>query len=163
MNNPLRNRPGILLSVCLCALYIASLCSGQTAPVIGLHENTPNVTAFTHARIVVSPEKVIEDATLIARDGSIESVGRDIDIPPDAVVHSLAGKTLYPGFIDLYTHYGIPEKLPDNTDSGTLHWNAAVRPERNTASLFQADVESVVSLPVGCTNQTVRGEYPIIC
>jgi len=139
MKIPFRNRLGIILTVCLCAFCIPTVSSGQTAPVIGLHENTPNVTAFTNVRIVVSPKTVIEDATLVARDGSIESVGRDIDIPPDAVVHSLEGKTIYPGFIDLYTHYGIPEKLPDSTDTVTLHWNAAVRPERNTAGLFQAD------------------------
>ena len=55
----------------------------QTAPVIGLHENTPNVIAFTNARLITAPGTILDNATLVIRNGYIDGVGENIDIPPD--------------------------------------------------------------------------------
>lgn len=126
--------------------FRAQNCPGQTAPVIGLHENTPNVLAFKNARIVTAPGTVLEKAVLVVRDGHVEAVGSDIPAPPDAVVYDLAGKTIYPGFIDLYTHYGLPEKPAGSADSGALYWNTAVRPERSAAESFHPDEKAAQSL-----------------
>ena len=121
-------------------------CPGQTAPVIGLYENTPNVLTFKNARIVVAPGNVLENAVLVVRDSHVEAVGSGVPTPPDAVVYDLAGKTIYPGFIDLYTHYGLPEKPAGSTDSGVLYWNTAVRPERTAAESFHPDEKAAQPL-----------------
>ncbi|MFL3657641.1 MAG: hypothetical protein ACJ07L_06245 [Opitutales bacterium] len=48
---------------------------------------------------------------MILRDSLIESVAQSTSIPDDARVWYLSEKTIYPGFIDAYTHYGMPSGL----------------------------------------------------
>ncbi len=137
MNRFLPN--ALLLSI----LAIAGLGSvawpDPTAPVLGLHENTPSVVALLNARIVTRPGIILERATLVMRDGRIEAVGATVAAPADAVTRDLAGKTVYPAFIDLYTHYGIPENQPADSGTGARHWNEAVRPETMAAAIFHPD------------------------
>lgn len=64
-----------------------------TRPVEGLRSNTPDVHALVGARIVVSPGHVIEQGTVVVRDGRIEAVGR-VETPADARVWELSGKTI---------------------------------------------------------------------
>lgn len=61
----------------------------------------PQIYALTNAKIVVAPGKVIEKGTIVLRDGLIEDVGANISVPADAVEIDLAGKTIYPGLIDI--------------------------------------------------------------
>jgi hypothetical protein len=44
----------------------------------GLRDNTPRWHAITGARIVVSPDKVIEKGTLVMRDGVVTAVGANV-------------------------------------------------------------------------------------
>jgi hypothetical protein len=59
----------------LIVLLFANASHAQTTPPDGIRKNTPTVHAFTNARIVQSPGKVIEKGTLVIRDGVISSVG----------------------------------------------------------------------------------------
>lgn len=129
-----------ILSLAASGLFLfPSLSYQQTAPVIGLHENTPNVVALTNARIVTAPGSVIETGTLVIRDGNIAAVGTDTPIPSDAVVRDMTGKTLYPGFIDMYTHYGLTSAAAGENTAETRHWHESVRPERSAAAIFAHD------------------------
>jgi imidazolonepropionase-like amidohydrolase len=102
--------------------------SGQTTPVEGLRDHPPAVHALTGARIVVSPERVLESATLVIRHGVIEAVGANVAIPADARVWDLTGRTLYPGFIDAYTSAGMRDELDDDEEErSTGYWNPQVR------------------------------------
>src|SRR5213592_2925927 len=76
----------------------------STTPPTGLRDNTPTVHAFTGARLVVSPGKTIEHGVLVIRDGVVTAAGdqADVTVPPDARVWDVAGRTIYPGFIDAY-------------------------------------------------------------
>ena len=58
--------------------------------------------AITGARLVISPGKELENATLLIRDGRISAVGTGLAIPPDARVHDLKDCTIYAGFIDAH-------------------------------------------------------------
>ncbi len=124
----------------------ARICNAQTAPAFGLHENTPNVVAFTGARIVIAPGKILKKAVLVVRDEQIEAVGQDVKIPPDAVVRDAGGKTIYPGFIDLYTHYGIPGDSQENSGTGSQHWNPSVRAGVEAAKLFKPDEDTAADM-----------------
>ncbi|MFC1573615.1 amidohydrolase family protein [Candidatus Latescibacterota bacterium] len=137
-------QPSVVIALLLMILFSGALCYGQTAPAVGLHSNTPNVIALTNARITLSPGHVLEKATLVIRDGYIEDVGDDISIPPDAVVKDIGGKSIYPGFIDLYSHYGMPQSVSDTT--GPQNWNPVVRAERKAADLFQTDKNEAQNL-----------------
>ncbi|NYZ61784.1 CIA30 family protein [Luteimonas deserti] len=48
--------------------------------------------------------EVIERGTVLVRDGRIEAVGRDPDIPDGIAVVDGAGRTLLPGLIDAHVH-----------------------------------------------------------
>ncbi len=112
---------------------------GQTEPVVGLHENTPKIFALTNARIVTKPGNVLDNATLLIRDGHIEQVTTKVDIPSDAVIRDLSGKTIYPGFIDLYTNYAIGPEADENVSSGAKHWNPFVLAQRRASAMLAQD------------------------
>lgn len=83
----------------------------STERVEGLRDNTPRWHALTGARIVLAPGKIIEKGTLVLRDGRIAALGADVPVPAGARVWSLAGRTIYPGFIDLASTVGVPASM----------------------------------------------------
>lgn len=115
-------------SLILCLLLLVpGMAQSQTTPVEGLRDNTPAVHALTGARIVVAPGKVLEDATLVVRDGVIEAVGTGVRVPADARVWDVRGQTLYPGFIDAYADLGMPGEAPEADERGAVSWNRQLR------------------------------------
>lgn len=60
----------------------------------------PDVHAFTNARIVVAPGRVVEKGTLVIRGGLVAAAGADAPVPPDARVWDLAGRTVVPAFVE---------------------------------------------------------------
>ncbi len=62
----------------------------------------PGVHALVGGRVVTKPGTVIENGTVIIRDGKIEAVGETVELPTDARVWSMKGETIYAGFIDPY-------------------------------------------------------------
>lgn len=101
----------------------------------------PEVHALTGVRIVVAPGKVIESGTLVLRDGLIEAVGEEVEVPPDARVWEREGLTVYPGLIDPYTVRPWPEEDPvakAAPDVRATSPNPLVHPEREMAT-FAAD------------------------
>ena len=125
------------MSVFLLLVFFGFQASAQTSPPDGLRDNTPSVHAFTNARIVQAPGRVIENGTLVIRDGIIESAG-DGPPPDDALIWDLNGRSIYPGLIDMYSHYGLPKpperssnqesenKKPKVQKAGMLSWNGHV-------------------------------------
>jgi len=125
----------ILLSLLLSVRAVA----GPTRPVVGLHVNTPKIFALTNARIVIKPGCILNNATLLVRDGYIEKVTTEVEIPSDAVVRDLSGKTIYPGFIDLCTNYGIESDASDSVSNGAKHWNVSVLAQRRASAMLSRD------------------------
>src|SRR5688572_10136822 len=72
--------------------------AAATAPVEGLRDASPRVHALVGARVVTAPDTVIENGTVIVRDGVIEAVGAGLTAPADARVWELRGRTVYAGF-----------------------------------------------------------------
>ncbi len=120
-------------------LLLVRSIAGQTEPVVGFLEYTPKMYALTNARIVTKPGNVLDNATLLIRDGYIEEVTSKPDIPSDAVIRDLSGKTIYPGFIDLYTNYGIGPEANENISSGAKHWNRFVHAQRRASAMLAQD------------------------
>ena len=56
---------------------VAAAAEPSTAPVDGLHQNTPTLHALVGATIVTAPGKSIEKGTIVIRDGVVTSVSRD--------------------------------------------------------------------------------------
>lgn len=133
----------------------------QTAPTVGLRENTPSVHAFTNARIVVAPGKVIPRGTVIIRDGVIEAVGEKISPPADARIWDLKGLSVYPGLIEVSSDIGMPKPAQTQTGNpfdfsapqqqtekpkGAAHWNAKMHADFNADDEFVPDLKAAEKL-----------------
>jgi imidazolonepropionase-like amidohydrolase len=149
MNN-LRSIPKILvLFVWLCSgsLHLHS----QTHRQIGLRDNTPEVFAFTNAQIHSTPGVIIEKATLIIRNGMIEAVGQNIVIPDDAWITDLEGKSIYPGFVEIYSNLGMPAataitESAENLPQDGRHWNPQVRSHFSSSLAYSYDEKKAAIL-----------------
>jgi N-acetylglucosamine-6-phosphate deacetylase len=80
---------------------------------------------------------VLEEGTVVLRDGIITDVLPGRQLPADARVVDLSGKSLYPGLIDAFS-----ERSVSSASGGAGHWNDQVTPQRSVADTFQADTAS---------------------
>ena len=110
-------------------LTIISPVMAQTGPVNGVRPAEVRTHAITGATIVVQPNQMIENATIVVRDGVIQAVGQDVAVPPGARVWPADGLTVYPGLIDAAVLLE-PASIPDGPGA---HWNAKVHPQWSAA------------------------------
>ena len=142
----MRPRPRVWLA--LFALPLAAL---------GGEEDVPNlppplaVHALIHARLIPAAGEVIDDATVVLRDGRIEAAGADAVVPADARVWDLTGRSIYPGLIDAFSDLGASgdEKKKEAEEPGgdreaagppgPAHSIASVHPEVRAADRVRID------------------------
>ncbi|HUE01249.1 MAG TPA: amidohydrolase family protein [Bryobacteraceae bacterium] len=74
-----------------------------------LYAQAPGPIALRGARVVTVSGPVLEKGTVLLRNGLIEAVGENIDLPKDAWVVEGQGLTIYPGLIDALSTVGLPE------------------------------------------------------
>jgi N-acetylglucosamine-6-phosphate deacetylase len=111
--------------------------SADTAPLVGLQRHLPLDYAITGDQIVTAPGKSPIAATIIIRDGRIQAVAPDLDIPSDLRVVDATGKLIYPGFIDGYSERSIRD-----FSSTSGYWNANVVPERSALYGFEPETDT---------------------
>lgn len=142
----------------------------------GVIANNTNFTAFTNATIHVSPTEVVDNATLLIKDGKVVSVGQSVSIPKNTTTIDLSGKTIYPSFIDLYTTFGVekPKRQRGESQYGPsrsgFYWNDHVMPEQDVMTTFKYDEKSAtefLNLGFGTVNThfpdgVVRGTGALI-
>ena len=116
------------------------------------NESTKNkaslTTAFTNAKVFVTPTQVLEKATLLIKEGKVISVGVNTVIPKSAMVINLEGKSIYPSFIDMYTSFGVevPKATADrrgdpmyDTKRKGYYWNEHIKAEANASDVYKYD------------------------
>ncbi len=99
----------------------------QTVPNVGLRDNPVTVHALTGARVIASPGNVVENATIVIRDGVIEAMGTNVAPPAEARVWDVEGLTVYPGFIDAHSNVGMGNPRTGDTNRGPAYWNPQVQ------------------------------------
>jgi imidazolonepropionase-like amidohydrolase len=114
--------------------------ASRTEPVTGMRDNGTGYHALVGARVVTAPGRVIDNATIVIRNGLIQSVGRNQDAPAGARVWDLTGHTIYPGFIDAHADLGMDD-VPEGGDVGPTHWNPQVRAWFSTTDNLKDDEE----------------------
>lgn len=145
----------------------------QTKPVKGIRENTPRVHALVNARIVPAPGRQIEKGTIVLRDGTIEAVGDNIELPPDARIWDCEGMWIYPGFLESYSQLGLP-KESSKQGSGTApqsvhpkgaeHWNPHVHPQVNAMDIYEPSAADATKLrALGFTAVLVTPDKGVFC
>ncbi len=118
----------------------------------GVMTKESTLFAFTNATIYVTPSEIIKKGTLVIKDGKVKDVGKRVNIPSNANVIDLEGKTIYPSFIDLYANFGIPK--PKRRASGGryepsregYYWNDHIRPETNPVVNFKFDTKKAKAM-----------------
>jgi imidazolonepropionase-like amidohydrolase len=63
--------------------------------------------AITNATVVQGPGRKMEQATVVVRDGLITAVGKNISIPPEAIIIKGDSLHIYAGFIDGLSRTGV--------------------------------------------------------
>ncbi len=141
----------ILLLSCLIS---TSLIAQSTFPKNGVYDVRDGIYAFTNATIYKSYNEKIENATLVVEKGKVKAVGMRIAIPAGAIVVDLKNEfTIYPGLIDMYSTYGVPETKREqggggffsrtqqriSKKEGAYSWNQALKPEFRAHENFTVD------------------------
>ena len=108
----MRLAPPLASGFLLCVALVAPRAAQPQAPAPG------GAWALTNARIETVTKGTIEKGTIVIRDGIIEAVGANVTPPSDARVVDLAGRTVYPGFIDLTSSMGLPTPPPQQSGFG---------------------------------------------
>jgi len=145
-----------ILSLCL-LLSVFSLSAQEYFPKNdGVKSKYTNYTAFTNAKIHITPSQSVENGTLLIRDGKVVNVGIGITIPKNTIIINLNGKSIYPSFIDVYSDFGVAiptskgksfRQAPqyDSKRKG-YYWNEHIRPETNAVDKFKYDNKKASAL-----------------
>ncbi|GAA4281163.1 amidohydrolase family protein [Gaetbulibacter aestuarii] len=121
----------------------------------GVHTVNTNYKALTNAKIYVTPNQIIENGTLIIKDGQVVASGKDVTIPKNAVIVDLKGKYIYPSFIDVYSGFGIDQPKRNSGWSRSTqykasrtgyYWNDHVMPEQKAIKDFKYDSNTATEL-----------------
>ncbi|MDF0715808.1 amidohydrolase family protein [Muricauda sp. 334s03] len=114
-----------------------------------------NYTAFTNAKIYVTPTQIINNGTLLIQNGKVVQVGKSVNIPKNAVVEDLGGKSIYPSFIDVFSGFGVelPKKASSSGRSAQygpsregFYWNDHIMPENDAINSFKYDEKKAKEL-----------------
>lgn len=99
------------LVITLIAFVVPAL---HALPVVA-QRSAVEVYAITNARIVTVNGAPIERGTIVIRNGLIQAVGATVSAPADARIIDGTGLTIYPGILDAYTSFGMPQPSPSPT------------------------------------------------
>ncbi len=70
----------------------------------------PRPMALVHARVLTMTDQgVLDDATILIRDGVVEAVGTDVKVPAGTKVVDVAGGTVVPGLVQAWSEAGLGE------------------------------------------------------
>ena len=134
----------------------------------GVKTINSNYTAFTNAKIHITPSQVIDNGTLLIKDGKVVASGLQVTIPKNSTIINIEGKSIYPSFIDMYSNFGVekpkresggrrsPQYNPTRTG---YYWNDHVMPENNAISKFKFDskkAKELLSAGFGVVNTHIQ-------
>lgn len=151
---------GIVFLLFCIVLQFSYLHSQPTFPYNGVAQNIPNHYVLVNARIVVKPGEVIERGSVELKGERIVSVSSNLKTPRGAVVIDLTGYTIYAGFIDVYSDYGMNsgERGPKSGNGyfegpqlerktlGSRHWNESIHPESRASESFVHQMQEATAL-----------------
>ncbi|MCA9219637.1 MAG: amidohydrolase, partial [Planctomycetales bacterium] len=127
--------------------------------------SAPECVALTNAKIwTCGPEGILENATLLIRDGRIEAVGADVKIPADARVMNVEGKHITPGIIDCHSHMATDGGINESTQAVTAEVRIGDFVDSDDINIYRQLAGGVTSAnilhgsanPIGGQNQVIK-------
>jgi imidazolonepropionase-like amidohydrolase len=143
------------LTLLLVLFAVAQSKAQVTYPVNGIRDERHLTYALINARIYLDATTVVDKGTLLFRDGKLLADPGTVQIPEGAVLIDMAGKTIYPSFIEPWSEYGMPEikgqegergPQPMTNNQGAYSWNQALRPETDASRLFKYNPDQSTTL-----------------
>jgi imidazolonepropionase-like amidohydrolase len=143
------------LRILFFVLLVQPLSAQLPVPTNGVSELPSNSFVLTNVKIIVSPEKTIENGNIIVRNGRIEDVGFNLLLPNDLPLIDGVGKVVVPAFIELQSSIGIPvaqnkgwDPFPqlESRKNGPYYWNESVHPEMDPTDLYSIDATAINEL-----------------
>jgi len=124
----------------------------------------PKAVLFQHATIwTCSPAGVIEDASVLVREGKIAAVGANVDVPADVVLIDAKDKHLTPGIIDCHTHIATDGGINEMSQSITAEVRIGDFIDPNDVHIYRQLAGGVTTANVlhGSAN-TIGGQNQVI-
>lgn len=116
---------------CVVFGLLASVAFGQGAPPNGIRPSDVRHDALIHCRLVAEPGSVLEDSTIVMKDGWIVAAGPSATtvVPAGATIHDCTGLVAYAGFIEPYLPVDTTAQARAAAAQADAHWNPRVTPQ----------------------------------
>jgi imidazolonepropionase-like amidohydrolase len=129
----------------------------ENFPVNGVQDKRPGIFALINATLFTDYQTRLEKAVMIIEDGYIKEIGTDVTIPDGVVKIDLEGLYIYPGLIDLYSDYGMPEikkrtgssvspQYDSDREEGAFGWNDAIHSDFKAVNVIDLSSEKAKKL-----------------
>ena len=102
--------------------------------------------AIVGVTLVPRPGEVVENATILLRDGMIEAVGTELDVPAGYRVRDLTDHFVYAGLIDPSIVRSPGAALEQARNGAGSHWNSRIVPQVDMRDAMTIDSEGRKSL-----------------
>lgn len=123
-----------------------SLLAQAVKPHNGIKIPTENSYIISNVTILVSPEKTIENGTVVVREGKIISVEKGFqNLPKDIPIIDGQNGFLIPAFIELNSQLGMTADYKPSQLEGPYYWNSAIHPEYSAIDHFKADEKTATT------------------
>lgn len=128
----------LLLALCCAALLplFAFAPRQPREPINGVARDAIAFHAIINATLIPEPGRVIEDATIVIRDGIVRSVEAGGAAPEGARVWDAEGMLVHSAFIEPYLEVDVPD-VSDDAQGVGKHWNPKVMAERSALNAGQ--------------------------
>ena len=112
-----------------------------------------NTFALKGAKVYTAVGPPLQDAIILVKDGKIQAVGRDVEIPAGASIIDVSGKEIIPGLIDAHTHLGA--FVHDSADDNEMP--QPIGPEHRSIDALHMDVPDWMDAVKGGVTTVVTG------
>ncbi len=120
---------GLLTLTGAAALVVAASAAAQDAPLRGPSQVDPRWHALVGGTVIPEPGQRIENATVVVRDGVIQSIEEGGEAPAGARVWDCSDLILHAGFIE--SHVGVEATKPEADAFGGYWQSNLVVPQRS--------------------------------
>ena len=124
----------------------ASLFSAQDPPPASIRQPELRRDALIGVDIIPFPGTRLENGVILLRDGVIEAVGTDIDVPAGYRIHDRTGLVAYPGLIEPALLMETTEQATALADTRGAHHNRNVVPQLDVSEIDLSIDESSAQL-----------------
>ena len=98
--------------------------------------------------LTVGPQGVIENGTVLIRDGKIAAVGQDVAVPQGAAVIDARGRYVMPGIIDTHSHTAVEGNVNECTDVITAETRVRDVIDQHDVSIYRQLAGGVTAINV---------------